>query len=112
MPVQAQAKRADQGSVAKLIANNVAYFCQLDEDCFFEWLARIGCVEHLHGQGRALEITIDTARLDDKGLRELIGLFARYDIDMKQLAQLRDDHKRPWFSQRGTAFHGRVFGDS
>jgi len=65
----------------------------------------------LHGQGRELEITIDVARLDHKGLRELIGLFARYNLDMQQLAVLRDDTERPWFSQREKAFwHGLVFG--
>jgi hypothetical protein len=111
VPPQELAEGADRGSVATLVAKNVAWYCQLDEELFFEWLARIGAVVHLHGHGRELEITLDVARLDDKGLRELIGLFARYDLDMRQLAVLRDDAKRPWFSQRETAsWHERVFG--
>jgi len=50
------------------------------------------------------------APVSDADLRELIALFKRYNVSMKQLGQLKTDKNQHWFEGNETAYwHLDVF---
>ena len=91
-----------------LVATSVRYFSQGDEEAFFCWLKRIRCVGEVHGVGRDLLIPLSAAP-DDDDLRELIGLFYRYRVDMTQLAVFA---RSEWASNPKAFWHRRMFAQS
>lgn len=93
----------------RLVATGVLYHSRLDEDAFFGWLKRISCVSEFKGVGRDLWITLRRAPNDDD-LRELIALFHRYKVDMRQLAAFETPENSTWFRKPGTFWHRAVFG--
>jgi hypothetical protein len=93
------------GSDTQLVATAVSYLSDGDETSFFEWLRRIKCVADVRGEGRSLFIELSNPPTDDD-LRELIGLFYRYDIDMRQLARFSE---RDWVRNPDAFWHQRVF---
>lgn len=94
-----------------LTAKEVTYFSQGDEEAFFAWLNRIGAVSGARGVGNELLITIKDATISDPDLRELIGLFHRYNIEKKQLGQFVTEKNSSWFRDNLRAFwHSEIFG--
>lgn len=89
----------------KLVANGVHYLSQGDETSFFGWLQRIDCVRDVRGVGHSLVINLSDLPTDED-LRELIGLFYRYDIDMRQLAGFAD---REWVRNPNAFWYERLF---
>lgn len=82
-----------------------------DEDAFFWWIKRIKCIEKFEGAGDELYLDLKDGELSDNDLDDLIGLFYRYKIDMKQLAQFLTKENKEWFYDNPKAFwHRRVFG--
>jgi hypothetical protein len=63
---------------------NVIFYSQLDEDAFFYTLKKVSAVKKIVGRGPDLFLTV-SSRPSDKALRELLGLFFRFKIDMRQL---------------------------
>jgi hypothetical protein len=94
-----------------LLATNVTYYSTLDEDAFFGWLDRVGCVAGYEGKGVDLAITLKRAPDDDE-LRELIGLFHRYGVDMRPLAVFSAAPGRDWFTAPQMFWHRKIFGAS
>ena len=92
-----------------LVASSVTYYHQNDEAAFFEWLARIPCVERFEGEGGDLYIHLSRVPTD-ADLRELAAFFYRYKINMRQLAQFGSGSRRAWFRDRRMYWHRRVFG--
>ncbi len=93
-----------------LKVHNMEYLSRLDEDMFFEWLGKLSCVQNCEGVGDGLQITVSTSKVDDACLRELIALFYRYQIGLKQLAVFQDDKRRKWFSDSHKYWFSEVFG--
>ena len=73
------------------------YFAPADEDWFFRWLQAITGVQTVQGNGEFLEVTIDPNEMDTEQLHNLIGLFARYGLSMKELRQLETPSNSKWF---------------
>lgn len=95
----------------KLVAKSVVYFSQVDEEIFFAWLNRIGAVSESRGAGDELIIMIKDGPISDPDLRELVGLFHRYNIEKRQLSQFASDRNSSWFKDNANAFwHGEIFG--
>jgi hypothetical protein len=92
-----------------LRARRIEYLSRLDEDIFFEWLGKVACVSGIEGVGDELHITVSVNKVDDACLRELLAIFFRYQISMKQLAAFRDDQKRKWFSNVEAYWYSKVF---
>ena len=90
-----------------LVATSVTYFSEGDEAAFFDWLDRIGCVGTVWGAGHDLFIPL--ARPSNLELRELLALFHRYNVDMRQLARFAND-RRKWFSDPIAYWRAAVFG--
>ncbi|MBF6545625.1 hypothetical protein [Nocardia brasiliensis] len=91
-------------------ATGVTYYSALDEAGFFGWLDRIRCVASYRGELRTLYLTVRLGAVDEDGLRELVALYRRYDIDLKQLRVLDAERVGPWFSDPERWWHADVFG--
>jgi hypothetical protein len=94
------------GDQIELVAQKVRYLSEGDEDAFFFWLAKTGC--SYRGVGDTLLISVERG-VPDAVLRELLGLFHRYGIEMKQFAVFKDDVRRPWFSNINAYWFPEVF---
>lgn len=78
-----------------LICKAVRFYCLKDEDAFFEWIQKIDCIDKTSALGRELYLHIAADDIHDYNLRDLIGLFYRYNIEMTQLARfLTDENKK------------------
>jgi len=84
------------------------FYSQLDEEMFFDALKKISAVKKIEGIGSDLLLSVPS-RLSDKALRELLGLFFRYEIDMRQLASFVTEKNRPWFRGPETYWFKKVF---
>jgi hypothetical protein len=74
----------------------VEYCSLLDEEIFFYALKRISAVEKIEGAGSDLLIKV-RSKPSKQGLRELLGLFFRYEIDMSQFAVFETKQNAAWF---------------
>ncbi|MBF6077430.1 hypothetical protein AB0346_11600 [Nocardia beijingensis] len=91
-------------------ATGVTYYSPHDEAVFFGWLDAIPCIESYHGQSRTLYLTVDLDAVDEGGLYEIVALYRRYHIDLKELQVLSADRVGPWFSHPDRWWHEEVFG--
>jgi hypothetical protein len=92
-----------------LKCSNTVFFSQLDEAVFFDALKKISAVKKIEGRGPDLLLSV-SSRPSDKALRELLGLFFRYEVDMRQLARFLTPKNRSWFRGREKYWFKRVFG--
>ena len=88
------------------------FYHQDDERAFFEWLARIPCVENVRGEGRRGLVVCLRRKPGQHDLRQLLALFFRWGVDMRQLARLENDENRTWFTNPDAFWHEAVFGSS
>ena len=96
-----------------LICRGARFYARKDEDAFFEWIEKIDCVEKTSAAGRELYLHICADEIHDQDLDDLIGLFYRYNIDMKQLQRFLTKENKSWFFDNKKSFwHKRVFGGS
>ena len=95
-----------------LVCKSVTYYCNKDEEAFFEKNKKINCIEKISGLGRELYLHISSDDINDQDLDDLIGLFYRYKIDMKQLARFLTNDNKNWFYDNKKAFwYKKVFGE-
>jgi hypothetical protein len=87
------------------INEGVVFYHPYDERAFFEWLARIPCVAS-YDVGEV----ILKRRPGQDDLRQLLALFHRYGVDMRQLAKFESAKNRSWFSDPIQYWHHAVFG--
>ncbi len=98
-------------NVIYLTCKRVIFYSQLDEEKFFEWLQSIKAIIRVDGVGDKLYLYCKNKTISDEDLREIIALFYRYKVDMKQLAIFLNNKNKTWFlgSPRGY-WHRKVFG--
>ncbi|MGA9530666.1 MAG: hypothetical protein WBQ73_02135 [Candidatus Babeliales bacterium] len=93
-----------------LVCKKVKFYCHKDEDAFFNWIKKIECIDQTSAAGDELFLHVASQELHDQDLRDLIGLFYRYNIDMKQLARFLTNENKTWFYDNKKAFwHQKVF---
>jgi hypothetical protein len=97
-------------TTVELKAQATLFFSRLDEDAFFDWLKKLPCVSKFEGQGDTLFIRVLKSKVDAWSLRELLALFHRYRIDMRQLSVFDDAGFADWFHNREAYWHESVFG--
>lgn len=95
-----------------LACKRVIYYSRGDERAFFEWIRRISCISEFVGAGDTLYLHVRRTRISDENLRDLLALFNRYEVAMKQLAQFESPRNRPWFKDRKKYWYPRVWGVS
>lgn len=93
----------------KLVCKHVTYFSSYDEDAFFEWLQKIPSVKRFIGRLDELYIFFESNIIPDKDLRELMGLFYRYHVDMKQLEIFLNESNKNWFDIADVSSHHNVW---
>ena len=94
-----------------LVCKAVTYYSYRDEDIFFEWISRIKCIIKFDGIRDELYLYIKNKRLSNENLRDLLALFYRYKIDMKQLKIFLNKNNKKWFYDNKKAYwHRKVFG--
>ena len=75
---------------------------------FFDALKKISGVKNIRGQGWDLLFTVPS-KVSEKTLRELLGLFFRYKVDMRQLAQFTTEKNKAWFESPKAYWFAKVF---
>ncbi|MGY0194098.1 hypothetical protein ACWA7J_03390 [Leptothrix sp. BB-4] len=93
----------------KLEARAVRYFSEHDEAAFFEWLDKIAAIRSYEGNGDALYIEVDPAAVDEDALREILALFHRYGVSLKQLEVFDRPEFAEWFRDERAYWFDRVF---
>lgn len=89
------------------------WFChQNDERAFFEWLARIPCVEKCQGEGQQGLVVYLKRKPGNDDLRQLLGLCHRWGVNMRQLAKFETARNRSWFCDPEKFWYQAVFGDA
>ncbi|KLL02404.1 MAG: leucyl-tRNA synthetase [Mycoplasmataceae bacterium RC_NB112A] len=81
----------------ELVCEKVWYYSQQDENAFFEWICKIKCISRMKGIGKKVYLFVNKTKISDEDLRELLGLFRRYHIDMSQLAVFLNESNKTWF---------------
>lgn len=94
-----------------LTCTKVVYYSMNDEEVFFWWLEKIKCIERIDAIRYDLYLHLKKTPPTDEDLQDLIGLFYRYNVDMKQLARFLTPENKAWFYDDKKAFwHKKVFG--
>ena len=88
-----------------LTCTDVFFYSMLDEDMFFAWIEKIACIEKFEGFRNKLYLDLVERNLDDNDIQELIALFYRYKIDMKQLGRFLNDQNKEAFKP----WHKKIF---
>jgi hypothetical protein len=73
------------------------------------WIGRIRCIEKYEGVGNEIKLVINDNEIDDDCLRELLGLFYRYDTDIRQLRQFANEQNESWLLDPKAFWHDRLF---
>jgi hypothetical protein len=92
-----------------LSAKRVWYHSEYDEAAFFEWLDKLPCVKRCEGELDVLYIYVDEAKVDEGALRELLALFRRYAVELKQLRVFDRKEFASWFRDPRAYWHAQVF---
>ncbi len=100
----------EKRNMVELQADSVVLYSRQDEASFFAWLQHLPCVVDVAGEARILHIQVDRQRVDDEALRELLALFHRYQVDMRQLRVFDERRFARWFRRRQSYWHDAVFG--
>lgn len=95
----------------KLEIRNLMFNSTIDEKVFFDWIKGISAITSTSGEGNKIFLELNDVNLPDSDLRELIGLYERYGIDMRPLAAFANDRNRSWFENNKLAYwHVKIFG--
>jgi len=93
----------------KLCCREVRFYSQADEVGFFRALESIKGIRRIEGRGEDLFLTVP-GRLSEESLRNLLGVFFRYGVDLRQLAAFRSAGNEGWFCDPGAWWFKAVFG--
>jgi hypothetical protein len=88
------------------------FYSPVDEDLFFDWIKKIPSIIHFKGIGTNLLLYFKSKRISARDLKELIALFRRYKIDMKELKIFLNKGNKEWFYEKSKKadWHKKVFG--
>lgn len=88
---------------------SVTFFSEADEKMFFSWLDGLPFVRRYEGRGRALHIFVYAEKMNEEALRELIALFYRHDLNMRQLRIFDRPEFNQWFHNKRAYWYESVF---
>lgn len=92
--------------MVRLDCSGVTFRSQLDEQHLFEWAMQISGVLRWEQD----TLVLKSLNISQASLRDLLALFSRYQIPMKQLAQFRNSKNEMWFEAPQMYWHAEVFG--
>lgn len=85
------------------------FFSEGDETAFFGWLKNLNFVESVQGREDNIFVEVDHSAVDEESLRELLAIFHRYCIDMRQLIVFDSDEFSDWFRRTDAYWYKAVF---
>ena len=88
----------------------IHFWTENDELSFLSWVGRISCVAAYDGTAFWEQIAI-TRRPNNAELKDLIGLFIRYGIALRPLAQFVDRRNQAYFRTPVRSWYPAMFGD-
>ena len=94
----------------ELECKKVRFYSQQDEEAFFSWAQSIPSVSSVTGLGTSIIVLLKARVVSDRSLRELVALFQRYRISMRQLAQFLTPRNKSWFAAPEMFWFKSVFG--
>lgn len=81
-----------------LVCTALRFYAPNDEVALFERLRKITCISEIKGVGKELHISIASSKISDDELRDLLGIFKRYNFEnSKQLEVFKDVNNAYWF---------------
>ncbi len=89
-----------------LDCSGITFRSSLDEKHLFEWAMEIPGVVRWEQD----TLVVRSRVISRSSLRDLIALFSRYDIEMRQLAQFKNWKNEEWFASSQMYWHDLVFG--
>ena len=92
-----------------LECKKVKFYSDIDELFFFEWIKRISCVKSIEGSGSSVFLNLKSKEVSRNELVELIALFYRYEINMKQLSVFSTKKNNSWFKVRDKYWYKKIF---
>ena len=96
-----------------LTCTNVTFYGVTDEEMFFEWVKMIAAIESFEKSGSELYLILKNNQLSEDDLYEILYLFQRYKIDMKQLRRfLTEENKKLFFKAKKAYWYKPLFGDA
>ncbi|WP_369040113.1 polymorphic toxin type 37 domain-containing protein [Stenotrophomonas maltophilia] len=98
-------------SVLKLEVESLRFYSRLDEDAFFSRLSKTSGVVSVEGFLRMINVSVDPSAVDEDAMRELISLFQRYGIDMRQLRELETEEFSSWMRNRSAYWFKSMYPD-
>jgi hypothetical protein len=87
---------------------SVRFYAQSDETAFFEWIGRIKGIRKTKGVGDVLYLHVRKP-VSDTTLVDMLALFQRYGISMRQLGQFSTTKNRAWFEDPRKYWFKKVF---
>ena len=96
----------------KLECKAVLFFSSEDEASFFSWAESISAVKNVVGKGGSIYLGVRSKSISNRSLRELLGLFQRYKVSTRQLAQFRTEGNQSWFANPSAFWFRSTFGPS
>src|SRR5471030_3492271 len=91
--------------MVRLDCSGVTFGSQLDERHLFEWAMQISGTLRWEQD----TLVVKSLNLSQASLRDLVALFSRYQIPMKQLAQFKNSRNEVWFAAPQAYWYTRVF---
>jgi hypothetical protein len=85
------------------------YYCYQDEKHFFRWLESIPSVKRVVGGPKGLTIQFKAKGPDRDDWADLLGLLARYGIDMRPLRVLVTPEHESWLKDPRKYWHSMMW---
>lgn len=79
-----------------LIGKNVTFYSPVDESFFYKWIQNISIIERVEPSAENMLFHLKSNDISVLDLDRLVGLFARYAIDTKQLRIFLNEKNKPW----------------
>ena len=95
--------------VITLRAKAVRFLSEQDEAAFFQWLRKLEECVSLRGEGDTIVLDVEKSKLQSDELRELIALFHRYGIEMRQLRAFEIRSNKSWLANEKAYWHGAMY---
>ena len=90
-------------------ASKVLFYSQIDEDNFLTWIKSIASIKESYGDVEDIILVFKDPFIPDFDLRELMSLYSRYDICMKDLKLFLNDENSHWFLDKKMYWFSRIF---
>lgn len=85
------------------------YYSYLDEENFFKWIESNPAVTAVERQGGRLIISFKSARIAEQDLRDLIAVFARYQISMRDIKKFAAGEHKQWLNNPDAYWYRSIF---